>query len=64
MNKLTSEETSAYFAPGQMQRPKNTEWLATYLRASETAKGLMHVITLDGSAKPITVGQAAIRSAS
>ena len=63
------QETSSSFQPGQrviytrMERPVNTEWPATYLRASETAKGLMHVIALDSMPKPRTVGRNSIRAA-
>lgn len=62
-------EASTSFAPGQrviytrMERPVNTEWPATYVRALETVKGVMHVISLDAAPRPRTVGRESIRAA-
>lgn len=47
----------------RMERPRNTEWLATYVRAQETAGRPMHVIALDSAPKPRQVGWKSVRRA-
>lgn len=65
----TGQETSAPFSEGdrviytRMERPANTEWPATYMRAQETAGRMMHVILLDAKpGHPRQVGWHSIRA--
>lgn len=63
MSTLTSEEQ---FKPGdrviytRLERPKPTEWPATYVRLQTTAGRAMHIILLD--AKPNHPRQVGLRS--
>ncbi len=48
----------------RLQRPANTEWPATYVRAKSVNGNPRHVIVLDATpGKPCTVGDKSIRSA-